>query len=122
MMVKKGVERKWLATAAAAFLLIMVDLLPSLTNASLLPAQHVPNAPDGSKEGKTGSLRKALGGGFKLKGAINLDSYVDFGKKKKKKKALESRSLRESPNVSPPSPRHNDRYSQNVPFPPRLHI
>jgi len=59
-----------------------------------------------SEEGKTGSLRKALGGGFKLKGAIGLDSYVDFGKKKRRK-AMESRRLRASPIMPPPSPHIN---------------
>ncbi|XP_030458076.1 uncharacterized protein LOC115678782 [Syzygium oleosum] len=121
MMVKNGVERKWLAIAAAAYLLIMVDLLPSPTNASLLPAQHVPDAPGGSEEGKTGLPRQAIGGGFKLKGAISLDSYVDFGKKKKKK-AVESRSLRESPIVSPPSPHPNIRHSHDVLAPPGVPI
>ncbi|KAK3439895.1 uncharacterized protein LOC104417797 [Eucalyptus grandis] len=103
MMKKKSIKRKWAAIAMVTYLLFMVDLLPSLTSASFLPAQHVLDALGGSKEGKTGSPRKALGGGFKLKGAIGLDSYVDFGKKKNRK-AVESRSLRESPIVSLPSP------------------
>ncbi|KAL3748174.1 hypothetical protein ACJRO7_009413 [Eucalyptus globulus] len=106
-MVKKNiVKREWVAIAVVAYLLIMMDLLPSPTSASLLPAQHVPDAPGVSEEGKMGSPRKALGGGFKLKEAIGLDTYVDFGKKKRRK-AMELRSLRASPNRSPPSPNNN---------------
>ncbi|KAL3748169.1 hypothetical protein ACJRO7_009408 [Eucalyptus globulus] len=113
-MVKKNiVEREWVAIAAVAYMLIMVDLLPSPTSASLLPAQHVPDYPGVSEEGKTGSPRKALGGWFKLKGAIGLDSYVDFGKKKRRK-AMELRSLRASPNMSPPSPNHNIIHSESL--------
>ncbi|KAL3748149.1 hypothetical protein ACJRO7_009388 [Eucalyptus globulus] len=103
MMKKKSIKRKWMAIVVAAYLLIMVDLFPSLTNASLLPTQHVPDAPGVSEEGKTGSPRKALGGWFKLKGAIGLDSYVDF-EKKKRRKAMKSRSLRASLDIPPPSP------------------
>ncbi|KAL3748146.1 hypothetical protein ACJRO7_009385 [Eucalyptus globulus] len=106
MMKKKRVERKWVAIVVVAYLLIMVDLLPSPTSASLLPAQHAPDAPSGSEEGKMGSPGKALGGGFKLKGAIDLDSSIDFGEKKRKK-AVESRSLRQSLVTFPPSPNPN---------------
>ncbi|KAL3748172.1 hypothetical protein ACJRO7_009411 [Eucalyptus globulus] len=111
-MVKKNiVKREWVAIAVVAYLLIMVDLLPSPTSASLLPAQHVPDAPGVSEEGKTGSPRKALGGWFKLKGAIGLDSYVDFGKKKRRK-VMELRSLRASTVTSLYSPNHNVHCSQ----------
>ncbi|KAI6682831.1 hypothetical protein NL676_028744 [Syzygium grande] len=92
MMKKKSVERKWVVMAVAVYLVIMVDLVPSPTNASLLPAQHLPDAP-------AGFPRKALGGGVQTQGAISLDSYVDFGKNEKRK-AVESRNLRASPIVS----------------------
>jgi len=58
---------------------------------------------------------KALGGGFKLKGAISLDSYVDFGKKKRRK-AVESRSLRKSLGVPLPAPLADGRM-MNGPHP-----
>ncbi|KAI6682832.1 hypothetical protein NL676_028745 [Syzygium grande] len=117
MMMKKSFGRKWLVIAVAAYLLIIMELLPSPTIASSLPAQQLPEAATGgSEEGKTGSPRKALGGGFKLKGAINLVSYAGFGKKKWRK-ALESRSLRASPTVSLPSPHPSDSHSQFVPLP-----
>ncbi|KAL3748144.1 hypothetical protein ACJRO7_009383 [Eucalyptus globulus] len=104
MMTKKSIERKWVVIAVAAYLLITLDLLPSQTNASLLATQHVPDALGGSEEDKTKSPRKALGGEFKLKGAIGLDSYIDFGKKKRRT-AVKPRNLRVTPIVPPPSPR-----------------
>ncbi|KAF8037077.1 hypothetical protein BT93_B0098 [Corymbia citriodora subsp. variegata] len=113
MMKKKSAERKWAAIVVAAYLLIMVDLLPSPTIASLLPAQHVLDAPGGSEEGKMGSPRKALGVGCKLKRAIGLDSYVDFGMMKRRK-AMKSRSLRASPIAPLPPPPSNIHYSQGV--------
>ncbi|KAL3748156.1 hypothetical protein ACJRO7_009395 [Eucalyptus globulus] len=106
MMTKKSIERKWVVIAVAAYLLITLDLLPSKTNASLLPTQHVPDAPGGSEEDRTGSPRKALGGEFKLKGAIGLDYYIDFGKKKRRT-AVKPQSLRVTSIVRPPSPRTN---------------
>lgn len=45
MMKKKSVERKWVVMAVAVYSVIMVDLVPSPANASLLPAQHLPDAP-----------------------------------------------------------------------------
>ncbi|KAI6682825.1 hypothetical protein NL676_028738 [Syzygium grande] len=120
MMMKKSFGRKWAVIAVVAYLLIMMDLLPSPTIASSLPAQHLPDAAiGGSEEGKTGSPRKALGGRFKLKGAISLHSYVDFGKSKKRK-AVESRSLRGTSVVSPPSPLRNQRTSWGSHAPPPL--
>ncbi|KAL3748171.1 hypothetical protein ACJRO7_009410 [Eucalyptus globulus] len=114
MMKKKRVERKWVTIVVVAYLLTMVDLLPSPTSASLLPTQHASDAPGVSEEGRMGSPRKALGGGFKFKGPIGLDSYIDFGKKKRRK-AMESRSLRASPNVSLPSPHRNIRHGHDSP-------
>ncbi|XP_030458339.2 uncharacterized protein LOC115678968 [Syzygium oleosum] len=115
MMVKKGVQRKWVVIAVAVYLLIMCSGSVYAHHASLLPAQHVPDAPGGSEEGKMGSPRKALGGrgGFKLKGTITLDSYVDLGKKKKRK-TVESRSLRASAIGSLPSPLCNYGCSQAI--------
>lgn len=47
MMMKKSFGRKWVVIAVAAYLLIIMELLPSPTIASSLPAQQLPEAATG---------------------------------------------------------------------------